>query len=179
MNIFILGLPNHGRTTLCKHLANELGLHYLDSNKGLSTKDTLLCNKLKEDPCLISKIVTANIYLSSNDNFIIDNIISPKDFSALFDYRTDIVIFLNRVDVEVESKEYERIGVSVIRDYCFWLASAELLAKEKWLEYNFKLPGEESDHIRILGAKNSVFVLKSFNNVIKHATEYLRPLIGH
>jgi hypothetical protein len=106
--------------------------------------------------------------------FVIDGVATPRDFTNLFDYKQDIVVFLNRVGFESECRDHETIGVSVIRDYCTWMSSAGLLDKGRWLEYNFKIPGEESDHVKVMGAHNSVFIVKSINKVISHLTERLK-----
>jgi hypothetical protein len=107
-------------------------------------------------------------------NFVIDGIISPKDFSALFDYREDTIVFLNRTDNDHEYRDHENIGISVIRDYCFWMSSAGVVNKTKWLEYNFKIPGEDSDFVKAMGAQNSVFIVKSIKKVISHLIERLK-----
>ncbi|MGH7239415.1 MAG: hypothetical protein ACREHG_05025, partial [Candidatus Saccharimonadales bacterium] len=78
---------------------------------------------------------------------------------------------------EREYKDHENIGTSVIRDYCFWMSVAGLLNKERWLEYNFRIPGENSDHIKVMGAQNSVFIVKSIAKVISHLTERLNELV--
>jgi hypothetical protein len=106
--------------------------------------------------------------------YIIDGILSPKDFTALFDYREDIVVFLNRTDNLHEYRDHENIGTSVIRDYCFWMSAAGVLIKDRWLEYNFKIPGENSDFVKAMGAQNSVFIVKSIERVISHLTERLQ-----
>jgi hypothetical protein len=85
----------------------------------------------------------------------------------------DFIVFLNRTNNEVDLKDYENIGVSVMRDYCFWLSSANNLDKNNWFEYNFNIPGEESDWVKSLGHKNSVFIVKSINKVISHLKERL------
>jgi hypothetical protein len=72
--------------------------------------------------------------------------------------------------------DHENIGVSVIRDYCFWLSSASLINKSNWLEYNFRIPGEDSEFIKNLGSKNSVFIVKSIKKAISHLKEKLNDL---
>lgn len=183
MKVFILGLPNSGRTTVAKSLINEnnyyisavdwLATTFRDRNKGESTEDfqssynEYYVERLKLNPYLI----VDNIYdvIETNkisNHFVIDGIFNPKDFSHLFDYNKDVVVFLNRIDNMTNGKDHDGIGINVMRDYCLWLATMGFLPKDRWLEYNYKIPGEESDVIKTLGAKNSVTITRSINRAI-------------
>lgn len=186
MKIFIIGLTRSGRTTIAQAISQHLQAYYIDAMSWVRSAfreqrtnehnqkyedeyDQFLSIKRMVNPELITNYV--NELLASHGEssiFVIDGIISPKDFAALFDYQQDIVVFVNRTDEDIEYKDHEKIGVSVIRDFCLWLSSAGLLTKKKWLEYNFKIPGEESDLVKELGAKNSVFIIRSINKVISH-----------
>src|SRR5271155_1659217 len=161
MKIFIVGLPKSGRTTAAQAIADHFQARYVDAMSWLKdtfrgrqegehvqhyedTYDHFLSIRRLVNPLLISKHVKDLLKTHDQDKvFVIDGIASPKDFVELFEYRKDIVIFLNRTDNDVEFKDHENIGVSVIRDYCFWMASANLLPKNRWLEFNFKIPGVE------------------------------------
>ena len=139
MNIFVIGLPKSGRSTLA----------------------TILCSQF-------------------TDCDIIDGITSPQHFVVSFDPKRDIVVFLNRIDTDpnLYISDHINIGVSVIRDYCFWLASAEMLTKDDWLEYNFKMQGEENDFVKELGSKNRVFIIRSFKKVIEHCIRCIEQIIS-
>lgn len=190
MKIIIIGLPNSGRTALAKAICQNKKYKYIDTYSWIKSefiktvpdatslnKDeyhSWLQSKLMENPKLFQSAKLDILYKCSNDeNFVLDGIFSPKDFIAHFDYTKDKVIFLNRTDNENNCEDYESIAISVIRDYCFWLASANLISKDNWLEFNFKLNGEDSDFIKKLGSKNTVILLKSLNNVIG----YVKKLI--
>lgn len=108
--------------------------------------------------------------------FIIDGISSPKDFTYLFNYREDTVVFLNRTDNAGEYRDHENIGVSVIRDYCFWMAASGLIDKKRWLEYNFRIPGDDVDGIKEMGAQNSLFIVKSINKAISHLKDKIKEI---
>jgi adenylate kinase family enzyme len=196
MNIFVIGMPGSGRTTVARALCQAKGYNYIqatswvkstfrDPNPGehpqqyLDEYHTWYTSRMKINP----RMITDSIYdsmdtyqLVDNNCFVIDGLSSPKDFAELFDYNKDMVVFLNRTNNESEFKDYENIGVSVMRDYCFWLSSANLLSKEKWFEYNYQIPGEDSDFIKSLGSKNSVFIVKSINKVISHLNNYVESL---
>lgn len=193
MKIFIVGLPESCRTTVAKALCQSKNcgyIHAIDWVKSTFRQQKLeekpqqyhdeyhhwFTSRLKNHPEMIVDNITDVIkaYDSEVTNFIIDGLVSPKDFIKLFDYNTDIIIFLNRINNHAEYKDYENIGVSVIKDYCFWLSSADLLSKDRWLEYNFHVPGEESDFVKALGSKNSVFIVKSINKVISHIKDRLK-----
>lgn len=191
MKIFIVGLPKSGRTTFSKELADELGFVYVDvtswvkstyRDKDEKESDSIyqdsyheyVADRLKKDPLLFYRNVIDVISFYPERNFIIDGCLSPKDFSALFDYNKDVIIFLNRTDNDSDYKDHENIGVSVIRDYCYWMSSANLVSKKQWIEYNFKIPGDDNDFIRSLGSKNSVFIVRSLKKAISHMIELLR-----
>lgn len=196
MKIFIVGLPKSGRTTAAQAIADHFRARYIDAMSWLKATfrgkhegehaqhyddnyDHFLSIRRLTNPFLISNHVKELLKTYDQDKiFVIDGVASPKDFVELFEYRQDIVIFLNRTDNEVEFKDHENIGVSVIRDYCFWMASAGLLPKNRWIEYNFKIPGEEASFVKELGSKNSVYIIKSFNKVLAHMIETLKSCIA-
>jgi len=193
MKIFIIGLPKSGRTTVSKALVEAHGFEYIDATSWVRSTyrdrkegehphqyedeyQAYLTKRMMVNPWFISDHVREMMKVVGKEytNFVIDGIISPKDFSVLFDYREDVAVFLNRTDNEHEYRDHENIGVSVIRDYCFWMSAAGVLSKDRWLEYNFKIPGEDSDFVKAMGAQNSVFITKSINKVIAHLIERLK-----
>jgi len=190
MRIFIVGLPKSGRTTVSKAVAEAHNFEYIDAMSWVRSTfrerkedehpqqyedeyHHYLTKRMMVNPWFISDHVYEMMKVSGKDEatFIIDGIASPKDFTTLFDYRQDIVVFLNRTDHDPESRDHESIGVSVIRDYCFWMSAAGVLTRDRWLEYNFKIPGEDSDHIKPMGAQNSVFICRSIKKVISHLSD--------
>lgn len=196
MKIFIVGLPKSGRTSVAKALANVHGWRYIDAMSWVrstfrSPKDDehpqqhedeyqqYLTKRMTVNPDFVSDHVEEMIEICSDNDavFVIDGIASPRDFTKLFDYRQDIIVFLNRTDNDYESRDHERIGTSVIRDYCFWMSAAGLLNRERWLEYNFRVPGEDSDHIKTMGVQNTVFIVRSISRVISHVTERAKEIV--
>lgn len=195
MKIFVIGLPQTGRTTVAKALCQADNYRYIDAfswvkssfreqktGEKLETYEdefhSWFTNRLKINPQLIVENVQSSMgAYPSDDNlvYVIDGIRSPKDLLQLFDYNKDVLIFLDRVDkTDAECKDYENIGVSVMRDLCFWMSSASLLPRERWLEYKFAIPGDDSDRVKALGQKNSVFIVRSLNKVISHLKEQLK-----
>ena len=185
MNIFIIGLPGSGRSTVAKSICLSKNYRYIQSSSWI--KDTFreqdsdekiesyieeynswFINRMKSKPNIIIDHVIASIESYAPDcyrsGFVIDGIFSPRDFVQLFDCNKDLVIFLNRIDNDIEYKDYESIGYSSIKDYCFWLASVDILSKERWVEVNFKIPGHHSDVVKVLGSKNTIYMVK---NLIK------------
>jgi adenylate kinase family enzyme len=196
LNIFLIGLPKSGRTTVAKTIAEEGRFKYIDAASWVkATFRERLPNEhlqqyLDEYYSFLSKRLNTNPYFIMDNvydlmksqqgeghPYIIDGLSSPKDFTHLFDYRTDMVVFLNRTDNESEQhRDQDSIAVSCARDYCFWLASADLLPRSRWIEYNFKIPGEDNEFVKPLGSKNSVFIVKSLNRAISHLKETLRVI---
>lgn len=189
MNIFIIGLNKSGRSTLAQELSNEFGhphiradwfkdefrkpkekeleQHYLDDYAQWLTQ------RRKGNSQEVVEVVRNKI---AWENAIVDGIQSPSDFVELFDYNRDFVVFLNRVDAPIP-REPESIGASVIRDYCFWLASAGLIDKGRWHEYSLRIPGEESNFIKELGSKNRIFLTKNLRTVIESVKASVRELL--
>jgi adenylate kinase family enzyme len=195
MKIFIVGLPNSGRTTVSEAVCQAHGWEYIDAMSWVRSTfreiktgehphqyeddfQQYLTKRMMVNPWFVSDHVYEMMKVANKEDstFVIDGIASPKDFTTLFDYKQDIVVFLNRTDNEHEYRDHENIGTSVIRDYCFWMSAAGLLNRERWLEYNFRIPGEGSDHVKAMGAQNSVFIVKSISKVISHLTERLDEL---
>jgi len=196
MKIFILGMPQSGRTTVAKALCMAEDYRYIDAYSWIRSmfreikpgeKEGLyedeyhnwFINRLKLKPEMIIDSVhdAMNAYNQDEKNiFVIDGIRSPRDFLKLFDYNKDVVIFLNRTGNQAEYRDYEDVGLSAIRDCCFWMAATELLPKERWLEYNFSIPGEDSEFVKLLCHKNSVFIVRSINRVISHLKEKLKEI---
>ena len=189
MKVFILGLSQCGKTTVAKALAESqdtfcisasawLKGNFRLSNAGEDPEDfekernDFLSGALKRDADLITDSIEVTMSLHSDFNpkikkFIIDGISSPRDFMKLFDYNKDVAIFLNRVDNPSEISDHEGIGQNVIRDYCLWLSTMGLLPKERWTEYNYRLPGEESDFVKELSSRNLVTITKNINKAIE------------
>jgi hypothetical protein len=198
MKVFIVGQPKSGRTTVAQQLGRSLhgidGADWFYVNTMDWVKNTFrapnqnekghqyieechnyLLNRLQINPNLITDNFSESIKAIDkikisglNYNLVVDGVLNPRDFCQVFDYNKDMVVFLNRTDNDSDIQDYESIGVSVIRDYCFWLASANLLSKPQWIEYNFKMTGDDSDFVRELGSKNSIYIIKSIGRVISH-----------
>lgn len=202
MKIFIIGMPQSGRTTVAKALCQSDDYLYIDSFSWVRSSFreqkseerpqqyddefySWFTNRLKINPRLITDNVLQTIesykdtkgrFAEDAYNFVIDGIESPRDFVNLFDYNKDVVVFLDRVANPAEYRDYQNVGLSVMRDHCFWMSSADLLPRERWLEYKFSIPGEDSDWVKTLGQKNSVFLTKSINRVISHLKEKLKEI---
>jgi hypothetical protein len=186
MQIFLIGMPQSGRTTVAKYIASHHNYGYIDATSWIlssfreplesetisqyqDAKHTWLLERIKENPKLIvsniQDIISINKKNYQTHQFVIDGLFSPKDFTELFDYHQDMVIFVNRLNNPADYQDYENIGASVIRDYCFWLSSADCLPKERWIEFNFSIPGENNNYMRQIGSKNSIFLVKNLNKV--------------
>lgn len=196
MKIFLIGMPSSGRTTVAKDLSNQLeDCRYIDATSWMRAsfrpifdKETplhyqdeyhsWLLQRMKANPMLFVDNVKQTIcaYESSSNkqlNYVIDGIFSPHDFIQLFDCNKDLVVFLNRTNNNAEYKDYENIAVPVIRDFCFWLASADLLTKNRWLEFNFSIPGNNSDVVKKLGNKNSVYIIRNIDRAVEIVRQHI------
>lgn len=163
MNIFVIGFPESGRTTFCKSISDKLGIGYIECGFSIQFESP---DRLKE----------AISYPEFKNNML-DGVASPADFTYCFNYEEDMVIFLNRIDNKYETKDWEAINISVIRDYCYWLSSAGKLNKDRWLEFNFRFGDNDYSRIKCLGSKNCVYVVKSIEKVLEIAGESIARFI--
>lgn len=197
MKIFIVGLPRSGKTTVAKAIAEIHGYQYIDAMSWVRSSfraingdehphqyedeyQQYLTKRMQVNPWFVTDNIYEMMKVNGNEDtvFIVDGIASPRDFATLFDYRQDIVVFLNRTDNEHEYRDHENIGTSVIRDYCFWMSAAGLIEKKRWMEYNFRIPGDSnSDHVKAMGAQNSVFIVKSISRATSHLSERLNEIV--
>lgn len=197
MKIFIIGIPYSGRTTVAKALIENETYQYIDASSWvkntfrdqkpgehiqqyLEAYHDYLTKRIQANPFFSIDNVLGSIKAYDNNVFIIDGISSPKDFIHLFDVNKDIVVFLNRTDNSEEFKDSESIAVSVIRDYCYWMSTSGLISPNRWLEYNFKIPGDgvEMNLIKKMGTKNSVFLSRSIDNTITHLKKAVKELVN-
>ena len=196
MKVFVAGMPGAGRTTVAKALCQMDNYQYIDASSWVRSSfreqrtgehpqqyyddyHTWFTLRLKFHPKMIADNICESMGaydVSKPNRFVIDGLTSPRDFAQLFDYNKDVIIFLNRTNNNTEFKDYENIGVSVMRDYCFWLASASLLNRSRWIECNYQIPGEQSDFVKTLGAQNTIFIVKSIDRAISQLTESLKAL---
>lgn len=191
MNIYVIGLPKAGRTTVAKAVSSNLGYVYLSASDWIlktfrqpkpdeheqSYKDEYqkyFFDRLRLNPNICIENIVDTISCHKDSNFVIDGISSPRDFINLFDINRDIVVILNRTDNDAYHQDHDSIFISTIKDYCFWMASAELINKQRWLEFNFKLNSKEStNEIKYMGTKNTVCLAKSINAVINNLQDKL------
>lgn len=191
MKIFIVGLPKSGKTTVCQAISGKYDYFYIGSSwlqhsfRPQNSMESLeqyteeyqkyCVSRLKDNPNLYIDNFNSIVNICQDKNFVIDGISSPRDFIHLFDYNKDMVVVLNRTDNESYFKDFENVSISVIKDYCYWLSSSGLLPKNRWLEYNFKIPGSPGEMaIKTLGEKNTVFIARSMGNVIAHLLDRLK-----
>lgn len=177
MNVFLIGFPQSGKDIIGKSL--ELpNFKYVNLTASLDqisfpnddAKHDYILKLMKDCP---DGFINAD---NLTNNCIVDGIISPRDFVHLFNYNSDVVVFINRTDNHPDTKEYQNIAAAVIKDYCFWLSSADLLQKNRWLEFNYKMLEDDPEYFKQMGFKNTVFSLKGINSVCKKLREQINNL---
>ena len=192
MKILIICLPESGRTTIAKVISQQDKSFYISgfdwvkstfrSKKMDESKDDydralndFVKGRIKINPYLfVDNIYDIMDLNKEHDYYIVDGINSPKDFVHLFDYNKDVALFLNRTDAPDYIEGQNHLGVNIMRDYCLWLATMDLLPKARWLEYYFPIPGDPSaDNVKVLGQKNTVTITKSVDKTIALIKEAL------
>lgn len=196
MKVFIIGLPQSGRTSVAKHLSKDADFHTIEIGaylknifkRSFSGPEEDFCDKYKEFIANIlkndSKFYKENLRYLKNSiklakkngvkNFVIEDLVGPMDFIKLFNYNEDIVVFLNRLDNPSVANEQENICLSLIKDYCLWLVTMSCLDKDRWIEYNFKSTYSTDNTVKTMGVHNSIFILKSFEGVASHLSDILK-----
>lgn len=183
MKVFLIGMPQSGRTTVGQAL-NLPGFKYLHLSSFLNTNNhnsaddyhSSVLDLMKSHPDRFINEYKLHTHDFIN-NFIVEGLVSPKDFTSLFNYNEDVVVFLNRMDHNPDTRDYQNIAIAIMRDYCFWLSAANLLPKSRWLEFNFKTPGGYDPYIKTMGYKNSVYSVKSLNSVIVNLRKLLTDIL--
>lgn len=178
MKVFILGLSGAGKTTVSKSLlCNKF--NYIDvlswfksSFRSKQPKEsvneyeqsftTYLVSHLQQDPLFFSQQIKDRL----NDKAaIVDGMLDPRNFIDLFNPKEDYLIVLNRLD-NSNNNDYDLVSLNVIRDYCFWLSSFNMLDKDRWIEFNFKMNTDKKDFTKKMGAKNTLYLVKSIDKAI-------------
>lgn len=191
MKVFILGFAKSGKTTVAKCISTDSSSCIISAVDWVNStfrsqqpnesvedydKDKLefISKRLKANPDLfinnIKDIIAINYHCKT---FVIDGINSPRDFCLLFNYNEDVVVFLNRIDNPDTIRDEEGVAINVIRDYCVWLSTANLLPKERWWEFNYRIPGEQSDFVKELSSRNHLTITKSIDKTISIIKERL------
>lgn len=190
MKIFLLGLSKSGRTTVANTLSETEGNYYVSAmdwlrstfrakNRGEDHLDyerslnEYLSERLKINPFLVADNIESVIKSCPNKNYIIDGVIHPQDFVKLFNCNEDLLVVLNRLDNDTDSTDQDNIALNTIRDYCYWLSSMNLLAKERWVEYNFRMTAEGGGTIKKMGSRNLVYIVKSIKDVGPHLKDLI------
>jgi hypothetical protein len=171
MKVFLLGNPQSGKTTIGKtldlpgfrHLHISDFLHQTDCDE--EELHSSILKTLKSNPDRFINQYKLHTHDFIND-FIVEGLISPKDFVTLFDENKDIVVFLNRIDHSPNTKDYQNISLAIMRDYCFWMSSANLLEKKRWIEFNYKMSENDPSYMKTMGFKNTVYSVKGINAVV-------------
>jgi adenylate kinase family enzyme len=193
MKIFILGLSNSGRTTVSQALVEDNSLYISAMDWIKSTfrtkqfgEDSLdfersfneyLSERIKVNPFLIADNIEEIIKSCPHNKFIIDGVLNPQNFMKLFDHNNDMLIVLNRIDNLVDSTDQDNIALNVIRDYCYWLSSMNLLSKDRWIEYNFRINVKGDGAVKKMGTRNIVYIVKSIDNVITHVKDVVKSIL--
>lgn len=92
-------------------------------------------DKLSKNPrsCLNFMMSKYNL---NNKISIIDGIRNPFDFTNLFYYPLDIVIFLSRNGI-IPKSSFEKNGIKAIRSYINFLLSEKLISQSKVIDIHF------------------------------------------
>ena len=135
MNIFLIGLPGSGKTTIGRQLATELGFYYLDLDKVLEAK----VGRFIEDIWLSGGEKTFRKYeklvlkeeIPKTGNYIIacggGVVLDPKNKK----YLNGIKFFLDtKVDIITKRLFSEKDTRPLLRD-----VSLEILEQERFLKY--------------------------------------------
>lgn len=151
MKIFIIGQSGSAKTPFADAISRALNVKFVSASDWLKpitgdakfkTKqehiDGLTAVTLRElhknfDAC--TDYITATNDLSAP--LIIEGMRNPRDFVKMFDFRHDMVIFLNREDNPYRATQFER-GIMVIDGYITWAVTNGLLDTERRVNFMFQ-----------------------------------------
>jgi hypothetical protein len=148
INIFVIGQSGTGKSPIANRIseAKELQLikaseYFIESFKGYSEDrnefirliSQFSAEKLSEDPYVNINYIKEKIY---NKPFVIEGIRNPIDFTNLFKFGKDKVIFLNYIDNKLSKSNFES-GLDIILSIINWSKNIGIMSNEDFIQIDF------------------------------------------
>ncbi len=146
MKIFLIAYSHVGKSTLGELLVDNIDNSVLFGASSWVRESCLKNSSVEEMTTYAKNILSVNPWYSINyiknkidpeKISIIDGVRNPFDFTHLFDYTKDIVIFLSRAGVG-PSSSFEKTGILSIRSYIEFLLSEDFISKNRAIKIHFK-----------------------------------------
>ena len=160
MNIFLIGSSGTGKTPIATKIANYLGIKHVKASEyfrlGFSgefdSRDYFNQKITEYSKHELSKNPRVNIeYLQDKINIpcVIESIRNPIEFTNLFDFKNDLVIYLNYSENKLLKTGFEK-GIQLIENVCLWSIENKIMKEEQFVKVNFsQFFGENSLEFQI------------------------------
>ena len=144
MNVFIIGTSCTGKTPFAKKISKRLNLKHISASEYFRTsfnekgsgKD-FIESITEYSKKKLQKNYRVNIdYIGSVENSVVEGIRNPIDFSNLFNFNKDKVVFLEYENQECGKTAFEN-GIEIIKEICLWSTDMGILPKENIKVYSY------------------------------------------
>lgn len=145
--LFVLGASGAGKTPIARQLADALGVRHVgasawvrnafagftpevghDRQKMVEAMTRFSIEELRKNPRACLDVAGPEMDVPC----VVEGMRNPFDFVHAFDWRTDLVLFVQRGDNTLERTAFEE-GLAVIGDYLSWLNKAAILDRDRVL----------------------------------------------
>lgn len=148
MNIFILGQSGTGKSPIANKVSIAKNLELIkaseyfresfkstsdDRNEFIKLITQFSAEKLSEDPYVNVKYIQNKM---NSKPFVIEGVRNPIDFTSLFTFGKDKVIFLNYLDNPLEKSNIEE-GLDVILSLLNWTINMGIMSDKDFIKINF------------------------------------------
>lgn len=145
--LFVLGASGAGKTPIARQLADALGVKHVgasawvrnafagmqleaghDRQAVVEAMTRFSLEELKKNPRACLDVAGPEMDVPC----VVEGMRNPFDFVHAFDWRTDLVVFVHRVDNTLERTAFEE-GLEIIGNYLSWLNKTGLIARNQVL----------------------------------------------
>ena len=146
--LFVLGSSGAAKTPIARMLAEALGIAHVGASawvrrafppviypasrqEQVEAMTRFSIERLRENPRACLDVAGPEMLVPC----VVEGMRNPFDFVHAFDWRTDLVVFVERIDNTLVKTAFEG-GLDVIRDYLVWLDAAGI-ASQRMLTCSF------------------------------------------
>ena len=150
MNVFIIGQSGTGKSPIANKIAQAKDLqlikaseyfrksfkgHSEDRNEFIKLISQFSAEKLSEDPYVNVRYIQNKM---NSKPFVIEGVRNPIDFTSLFKFGRDKVIFLNYEENSLDKSNFES-GLDVILSLLTWSVNMGIMSNKDFIQIDFNL----------------------------------------
>ena len=146
MNIFVIGQSGTGKTPIAEKIAKEKNMNHIkgseyfresfqeqyeDRNEFTYQITQFSKNELKKNP-----YVNINYLKDKMNNAVVEGLRNPIDFTNLFKFGEDKVIYLDYQNNPLNKTDFED-GLNIIENLLNWSINTGIIKKEDFIKISF------------------------------------------